>query len=50
MAGMPCYEFENLANNVRYGDYINEVGFDAVWITPQHWHMNHAYAEITRNA
>jgi hypothetical protein len=41
--------FENLANGVRYGDYINEVGFDAVWITPQHWHMNHAYAAITRS-
>jgi hypothetical protein len=40
--------FENLANKVPYGDYINEVGFDAVWITPQHWHMNHAYAAITR--
>ena len=40
--------FENLANKVPYGDFINEVGFDAVWITPQHWHMNHAYAAITR--
>jgi hypothetical protein len=41
--------FEALANNVRYGDFINEVGFDAVWITPQHWHMNHAYAAVTRS-
>jgi hypothetical protein len=41
--------FENMASRVKYGDYINEVGFDAVWITPQHWRMNHAYAKITRS-
>ena len=41
--------FEGLANKVPYGDFVNEVGFDAVWITPQHWRMNHAYAEITRS-
>jgi hypothetical protein len=41
--------FEELANDVRYGDYINDTGFDAVWITPQHWRMNHAYSEITRS-
>lgn len=40
--------FEDLASRVPYGDFINEVGFDATWITPQHWHMNHAYAAITR--
>lgn len=40
--------FEDLANRVPYGDFINEVRFDAVWITPQHWRMNHAYAAITR--
>ncbi|HEX4197234.1 MAG TPA: DUF2827 family protein [Caulobacteraceae bacterium] len=40
--------FEDLANDVSYGDYINAVGFDACWITPQHWHMNHAYCAITR--
>ncbi len=41
--------FEDLANNVTYGDYINFVGFDACWVTPQHWHMNHAYCAITRS-
>lgn len=40
--------FEDLANDVGYGDYINETGFDAVWITPQHWRMNHAYCAVTR--
>ena len=40
--------FENMASAVRYGDYINEVGFDATWITPQHWRMNHAYSAVTR--
>ncbi|HEY3887102.1 MAG TPA: DUF2827 family protein [Caulobacteraceae bacterium] len=40
--------FEDLANGVSYGDYINAVGFDACWITPQHWRMNHAYCAITR--
>ena len=40
--------FEDLANDVTYGDFINAVGFDACWITPQHWHMNHAYCAITR--
>ena len=41
--------FEDLANGVDYGDYINGVKFDAVWITPQHWRMNHAYCEVTRS-
>ncbi len=40
--------FESMANAVPYGDFINEVPFDAVWLTPQHWHTNHAYAAITR--
>ena len=40
--------FEDLANGVSYGDYINAVGFDACWITPQHWRMNHAYCALTR--
>jgi hypothetical protein len=40
--------FEALANGVPYGDFINEVPFDAVWITPQHWRTNHAYSAITR--
>lgn len=40
--------FESMANNVPYGDFINDVAFDAVWLTPQHWHTNHAYAAITR--
>ena len=40
--------FENMANGVPYGDFINEVPFDAVWLTPQHWRTNHAYSAITR--
>jgi hypothetical protein len=40
--------FESLANGVPYGDFINEVPFDAVWLTPQHWRTNHAYSAITR--
>ncbi|HLI65255.1 MAG TPA: DUF2827 family protein [Caulobacteraceae bacterium] len=40
--------FETLANGVPYGDFINEVPFDSVWITPQHWRTNHAYCAITR--
>ena len=41
--------FEDLANDVGYGDFINGVPYDACWITPQHWHMNHAYCEVTRS-
>jgi len=41
--------FEDLASDVRYGDYVTPEGFDAVWITPQHWHTNHAYSAITRS-
>jgi hypothetical protein len=41
--------FEDLANGVTYGDQISGSGFDACWITPQHWHMNHAYCAITRS-
>jgi hypothetical protein len=40
--------FEELANNVRYGDFVNEVGFDAAWVTPQHWRTNRSYVAITR--
>ena len=39
--------FEELANDVRHGDYIS-IPFDAVWITPQHWHTNRSYAAVTR--
>jgi hypothetical protein len=41
--------FECLASRVPYGDFVNEVGFDAVWVTPQHWKMNHAYVSVTRS-
>src|SRR6185312_5359121 len=41
--------FEDLANGVTYGDYVSTVGFDACWITPQHWRMNHSYCALTRS-
>jgi hypothetical protein len=42
--------FEAVASNVDHGEFISEAPFDAVWITPQHWRMNHAYAVLTRSA
>jgi hypothetical protein len=41
--------FEDIASGLPYGDHVTPNGFDAVWITPQHWHTNHAYAAITRS-
>ena len=40
--------FELLANKTPYGEVVDHAGYDAVWITPQHWRMNHAYARLTR--
>ena len=41
--------FEALANGSPNGEIVSDVGFDAVWITPQHWHMNRASCTLTRS-
>jgi hypothetical protein len=41
--------FEAVACGVPYGEIMSESGFDAVWITPQHWRMCHGYAAMTRS-
>jgi hypothetical protein len=41
--------FEELANDVRYGDIVSGTPYDAVWITPQHWKMNRDYCALTRS-
>jgi len=40
---------EALANNNDNGEIPAEVGFDAVWLTPQHMRTNAAYAALTRS-
>lgn len=40
--------FEAVANRSGHGEVMSEAGFDAVWITPQHWRMNRSYAALTR--
>jgi len=40
--------FEAVACNAPHGEFMSDSGFDAVWITPQHWHMNAGYARMTR--
>lgn len=34
-------------NAAARGSILSPTGFDAVWITPQHWHMNHIASELT---
>ena len=41
--------FEALACGVPHGEMMSGAGFDAVWITPQHWRMNRGYARLTRS-
>jgi hypothetical protein len=41
---------EAVANKSAYGEVLDHAGFDAVWITPQHWRMNRSYAALTRSA
>ena len=36
------------ACGVPHGEIMSQSGFDAVWITPQHWRICRSYAEITR--
>jgi hypothetical protein len=40
--------FEALACDLPHGEIMSESGFDAVWITPQHWRMCRSYAAVTR--
>ena len=40
--------FEALACGLPHGEMMSESGFDAVWITPQHWRMCASYAAVTR--
>ncbi len=42
--------FEAVASSVPYGEILSDVAFDAVWITPQHWHMNRAHCVLTRSS
>jgi hypothetical protein len=42
--------FEAVANKTGYGEVLNHPGYDAVWITPQHWRTNHSYCRMTRSA
>lgn len=42
--------FEALACGLSdRGECLATSGFDAVWITPQHWATNYSYAKITRS-
>lgn len=41
--------FESVANRSPTGEIISTAGFDAVWITPQHFKMNEAYCRLTRS-
>lgn len=40
--------FECVASNSPNGEIVANVPFDAVWITPQHWHTNRAWSVLTR--
>jgi Protein of unknown function (DUF2827) len=40
---------ESVANNTSTGEIPSPVGFDAAWMTPQHWHTNRGYCELTRS-
>ncbi len=48
-ANVMAMNFEALANDAPYGELMSGSGFDAVWITPQHWRMNRSYAALTRS-
>ena len=40
---------EEVARNAKHGDSTQPKGWDAVWLTPQHWRTNHAYMKLTRS-
>ena len=42
---------EAIASNLEdRAEILPTFDFDAVWITPQHWHTNHSYAKFTKSA
>jgi hypothetical protein len=41
--------FEAVACGLPHGEMMSDAGFDAVWITPQHWRMCRSYAALTRS-
>ena len=41
--------FEALSSGLPHGEQMSAEPFDAVWITPQHWHMNRDLCRITRS-
>lgn len=41
--------FEAVASGLPYGEIVGPPRYDAVWITPQHWRMNHSYCAMTRS-
>jgi hypothetical protein len=40
---------EEIARGAKHGDSTQALGWDAVWVTPQHWRTNHAYMKLTRS-
>jgi Protein of unknown function (DUF2827) len=42
--------FEEIARGCKHSDAPQPLGWDAVWVTPQHWHTNHAYLSLTRSS
>jgi len=40
---------EGLASRTEFTDWVNPLGWDAAWVTPQHWHTNRAYITLTRS-
>jgi hypothetical protein len=41
--------FEAVACGLPHGEIMATSGFDAVWMTPQHWRMCRSYAAVTRS-
>jgi Protein of unknown function (DUF2827) len=40
---------EAISRGLDHGDKVHQLGWDAAWITPQHWRTNHAYIKLTRS-
>jgi len=41
--------FEAVVQNRSHGDSVSKFFFDAVWVTPQHWHTCESYLKATRS-
>lgn len=41
--------FEHIAHGLAHGDAVAPFEFDAVWVTPQHWHTCASYLRMTRS-